>query len=212
MEIVPVLDVAGGEVVHGRQTDRGSYPPVHEVSEVVETSDPVAVAEAFPSRRVYVADLDSIEGTGDNRGAVEALSRRRDVLLDPGIETPRDLEAARRAARHPVLGTETCPFDVMELAEGRAFVSLDVEDGVPLEPERLAKLDLAGVILLLLSRVGTRSGVDRGLVRDVVERCGHPVLVGGGVSSRRDLEVLEDAGAAGALVSTALHDGSLSLG
>lgn len=191
-------------MVHGRQTDRGSYPPVHEMSRVVESSDPVAVAEAFPSRRVYVADLDAIEGTGDNADAVRRLSEVRDVLLDPGISSPEDLEAARRAARHPVMGTETCPVEVMELADGDEFVSLDVEYGLPLEPEVLGEMDLAGVIVLMMRRVGTGSGVDLDLVREVV-RCGHPVFVGGGISSRRDLELLGEVGAAGALVATALH-------
>lgn len=210
VEVIPVLDVRGGVVVHGRQTPRERYPPVHEVSSVVDESDPLEVAGAFPSERVYVADLDAIEGTGDNFAVVEELSEARDVLLDPGVSSRGDLEEARELASHPVLGTETCPEDVMELCRGDEFLSLDVGGELPAVAERLERFDLAGVVILLLDRVGTGSGVDPGLVEEVSSR-GHPVYVGGGVSSRGDLERLEGAGAAGALVSTALHDGSILL-
>lgn len=211
--MIPVLDVMGGKVVHGRQTSRERYPPVEEVSEVVDGSGPVEVAEAFPSDRVYVADLDALEGSGGNSAAVRRLSEKREVLLDPGISTVEGLEEAREVAEHPVMGTETCPFEVMEAASGDEFVSLDVEGGeVPEVSERLPGLDLAGVILLFLDRVGTGSGARRDVVEEVVEAVGHPVFVGGGVSSEREVEMLGEAGAEGVLVSTALHRGEIEVG
>lgn len=210
MEIIPVMDVREGEVVHGRQVDRADYPPIGEVSEVVDSSRPPDVADTFGARRVYVADLDALEGAGDNFSIVEGLSSGRDVLLDPGISSLEDLEKARSIVRHPVLGTETCPEGVMESCVGNEFVSLDVEDGLPEAAGTLDRLDLAGVIVLSLGKVGTASGVDLGLVEEVLG-CGHPVYVGGGIASEDDLVGLEEAGAAGALVSTALHDGSISL-
>ena len=64
------------------------------------------------------------------------------------------------------------------------------------------------VILLDLSRVGTRTGVDQALI--VEARHMFPqlmLLAGGGVRDANELADLRTAGAAGVLVATALHQG-----
>jgi phosphoribosylformimino-5-aminoimidazole carboxamide ribotide isomerase len=57
---------------------------------------------------------------------------------------------------------------------------------------------------------GTLRGVDlNGL--QTLKPLDLPVIVAGGIASTRDLEVLRDAGAEGAIVGRALLDGSLDL-
>jgi uncharacterized protein related to proFAR isomerase len=62
------------------------------------------------------------------------------------------------------------------------------------------------VIVLDLARVGSRAGPDVGLVGELCARFPElELLAGGGVRDIADLRALAEAGAAGALVATALH-------
>ena len=64
MQIVPVLDILGGEVVRAIGGRRSEYRPL--VSKQTNSTDPVEVASAFRTRygfsEIYVADLDAIAG------------------------------------------------------------------------------------------------------------------------------------------------------
>ena len=62
-----------------------------------------------------------------------------------------------------------------------------------------------------LARVGSRAGPPLEAVATLAARSpGVEVYAGGGVRDDADLAALPRAGAAGALVATALHDGSVS--
>ena len=69
------------------------------------------------------------------------------------------------------------------------------------------------VILLDLAKVGERHGpLNADHVRQVskqFKRIEHKIYVGGGIRNWDDIHRLEDAGAAGVLVASALHDGTL---
>ena len=68
MQAIPVIDLMGGRVVRARMGDRASYRPLE--SPLSPTSDAVAVVRGllavYPFPTLYVADLDAIEGDGDN--------------------------------------------------------------------------------------------------------------------------------------------------
>src|SRR5213076_2643360 len=122
-----------------------------------------------------------------------------------------DSAVVRRAHRR-------CPGDRTE----RRRFSLDLRDGAPLAEALLsgAPLELAhaavtagaeAIIVLDLARVGSRRGVDPVLVAAL--RRAHPdveLLAGGGIATAHELERLADAGLDGALVATALHDGTIT--
>ena len=64
--------------------------------------------------------------------------------------------------------------------------------------------------MLDLARVGSGTGPDVALVRELSARFPElELLAGGGVRDAADLRALAEAGAAGALVATALHSGAL---
>jgi phosphoribosylformimino-5-aminoimidazole carboxamide ribotide isomerase len=66
------------------------------------------------------------------------------------------------------------------------------------------------VIVLDLARVGSGAGPDFALVRELCARFPKlELLAGGGVRDVADLRALAEAGAAGALVATALHSGAI---
>jgi phosphoribosylformimino-5-aminoimidazole carboxamide ribotide isomerase len=110
-----------------------------------------------------------------------------------------------------------------ELPNAPLVLSLDLREGRVLSPdaelarlgaaEALARLGRSGVrevIVLDLARVGSGAGPDVALVRDLCARFPEfELLAGGGVRDLADLRALADAGAAGALVATALHSGAI---
>ena len=74
MQVIPVIDVRGGLAVAAVRGDRARYRPLE--TPLAASADPVAVAQGlralFPVPRLYVADLDGIEG----RGADHAMQAR----------------------------------------------------------------------------------------------------------------------------------------
>ena len=114
-------------------------------------------------------------------------------------------------------------FQVESELQGLLVLSLDLRSGRVLSPqpelqrlgapEALARLGRSGVreaIVLDLARVGSGEGPDLGLVGELHGRFPQlALLAGGGVRDAADLRALAQAGAAGALVATALHNGAI---
>src|SRR3954447_403165 len=77
-------------------------------------------------------------------------------------------------------------------------------------PPRLAEAGADEAIALDLARVGSGEGPDVALLEQLRAAVpGVALLAGGGVRAAADLRALHDAGAAGALVATALHGAAI---
>ncbi|MGE3290704.1 MAG: nickel transporter, partial [Geminicoccaceae bacterium] len=78
-ELIPVVDLMGGVVVHARAGDRDRYRPLAQ-SLVAASAEPVAVVEGLlglhPFPALYIADLDAIRKQGDNTSTILALRHR----------------------------------------------------------------------------------------------------------------------------------------
>lgn len=164
---------------------------------------------------------------------------RLGFMVDAGannLESARTVLAA--GAAQVIIGTETLfrmqdlELILANLESNRVIMSLDSRQGQilglapelagltpPQALEKLLGLGARHFILLELDRVGSQSGPDQGFLADclrLLEAHRLPglepasLLVGGGVSGYDDLKQLQAAGAAGALVATALHNGSLT--
>ena len=97
MDVIPVIDVACGQVVRAVRGDRTAYQPI--VTPLAPSAEPADVARGlralFPFRALYVADLDGIDGRGRNIHLVPQLSQalpRAEIWIDAGT-------ASRGAAR-----------------------------------------------------------------------------------------------------------------
>lgn len=215
MKIFFVLDIKKGIAVHAERGEREKYRPVEEKSLLLKTSDPISIVETLRPRFLYVADLDRIAGNGDNLRIVESLAGKvEELIADCGFREVEELEGLKFK---PVLATET--FDITKI-DRRCYVSLDIFDefidcsrrfrNFTEAIEFLNTLDLDGVIVLNVRRVGTMS-VDFELISKAVEISENPVLVGGGVGSLEDLKKLHEIGCKGALIATAIHRKKLPL-
>ena len=113
MEIIPVIDVMGGVVVRARMGQRDRYRPI--ATPLSATSDPVDVARGLLAihafKTLYVADLDAIAGSEDNRAALMRLKAEFPQLtlwVDNGIcERGRAQRWLAAGWGKLVLGSET---------------------------------------------------------------------------------------------------------
>jgi phosphoribosylformimino-5-aminoimidazole carboxamide ribotide isomerase len=228
MRVIGVIDLKDGVAVHAVRGERQRYRPVR--SALVEGADPVAVARALRDRlglrELYVADLDAIAGGRGHDKTLRELAAEADLMVDAGAGDAAGVERVLSlGAARAIVGTETLAdaATFAELPLDRLVLSLDMRAGRVLarDPElaalgpgeALARLTRAGLreaIVLDLARVGSGEGPDVGLVGELHGRFGQvALLAGGGVRDAADLRALAQAGAAGALVATALHTGAI---
>jgi HisA/HisF family protein len=229
VRVVGVIDLKDGTAVHAVRGERERYRPVRSVL-AGDDGDAVALARAFRSElgldEVYVADLDAIGGGDGNSALLTALAREASIVVDAGVAEPaRARELLGLGAHRAIVGTETLPGPaalddlLAELPAGAVVLSVDLRDGRVLSPDAqlagLPALDamrrltaVREAIVLDLARVGSGAGPDVALIAEI--HAAFPdleLLAGGGVRDVEDLHALDAAGAAGALVATALHSG-----
>ena len=227
--LIFVLDLLDGVVVHAKRGEREKYVPIHRFSSIVTSSDPFSVIEVLKPREVYIADLNRLMNTGNNRPILEDLRVQNSdlkIMLDYGIKAMADLKEAIVAelADKFVLGTETISLDLLEEASKSSsgiIVSVDLFNNEVLTSDmkmKIAPLQLIKelnnfpvreLIVLELNRVGTKSGIDFELLARAVELSEHDILCGGGVRNCEDVYKMAEIGVKGALVATALHDGDI---
>ena len=224
IEVIPVLDLKGGAVVHARHGSRRFYAPV--VTPLAQTSAPLDVAAGFmtiyPFRTIYAADLDRIESRGGNDQSLDALTTAfPDVAFwaDAGVRDAEEARSwlARYKRAHLVLGSESLnsPRVLTELAaKHRIVLSLDYRGDSFLGPKGLCdapRLWPARVIVMTLARVGADSGPDFDRLAEIRRRAPDVMLyAAGGLRGAADLMRLQQAGIRGVLVASALHDGRLT--
>ena len=184
----------------------------------------------------YIADLDAIEGWTPQLDLVRRLAQPEQgfgggLLVDGGITSASAAEPYLVAgAATVVVGLETLKgfadlaAVVKRIGGGRVIFSLDLMGGKPVL-RRTGRMARHEAVALELGARAAEAGVETILVLDLAavgkavgphnletiaalkHLVGVRVYAGGGVRSREDLRVLEEAGCDGVLVGTALHAG-----
>lgn len=231
MRIVPVLDLKGGIVVHARRGQRADYAPLS--SPLVKGCEPVSVARALcaacRTSRLYVADLDALGGEPAGVAILTGLASVAETWVDAGATTPERAAALERAgATRNVVGTESLgpeaatadalpsppPLVLSVDLRGGRLISRDpaLDRREPAAAAPLARALAASELLVIdLARVGSGSGPPLDAVAELAAALPDvAIYAGGGVRNDEDLSALESAGAAGALVATALHEGRIT--
>jgi len=220
MDVIPVLDLKGGNVVRARMGRRDEYWPI--ATPLSPTSDPVDVARGLlalhPFPVVYVADLDAITRQGDNRAALwrlKAAFPHLTLWVDNGVaDRAAAAEWLARGLGDLVLGSEAQASEdlVRHFATGsRVILSLDFRDRAFEGPPAL--LATPGVwptrvIVMTLTRVGSGAGPDLERLRLIQDAApDRHIYAAGGVRDAADLRALKASGIAGTLVASCLHDG-----
>jgi phosphoribosylformimino-5-aminoimidazole carboxamide ribotide isomerase len=225
MQIIPVLDLKGGLVVRARMGQRDLYQPIR--TPLSATSDPIDVARGLMTIHTfdtfYIADLDAIEGRGDNAEIIDRLRRELPGVafwVDSGIaELDRACDWLAAQSDYLVLGSESQIDSGLVRAfadHARVVLSLDFRGERFAGPDELLAEPGSWprrLIVMTLARVGSGAGPDLdrlSRIRTMAAR--RRVYAAGGVRDKADLAALNGLGISGALVATSLHDGRLRNG
>jgi phosphoribosylformimino-5-aminoimidazole carboxamide ribotide isomerase len=222
--IIPALDLKGGYVVHGSGGDRAAYLPME--TPLGPAGDVIGIARGLlaltGAPALYVADLDAIEGIGNHFELCRDLSNAlpHTVLwIDAGFSNVTDCAFWLPLGATLVIGTESLRAvedwqDLRATFGENLILSLDYAAEGRSGPGALFAEPAhwpERIIVMSLDRVGTGAGPDIDRLRSNVKQAGsRAVYASGGTRNIADLEAAADAGAAGALIATALHSGAVS--
>ncbi len=229
LELLPAVDVAGGQAVRLVQGAAGS-----------ETSygDPLAAALAWQSagaQWIHLVDLDAAFGRGSNAELLAAVVGAMDVNVEMsgGIRDDSSLRAALATGCTRVnIGTAAledpvwCARAIAEYGD-RVAIGLDVrgttlaargwtQDGGELWQvlERLEREGCSRYVVTDVTKDGTLRGPNLDLLREVCARTDKPVVASGGVSSLDDLRAIAELvplGVEGVIVGKALYAEAFTL-
>ena len=216
MEIIPVIDIYQGHVVHAIEGQRQHYRPLR--TSLSESNSPRNIVQAFinsyPFKTIYIADLDAIEGRTNNNQLIDELHESYQSLtfwVDQGISSTNELNSLSR--RQHVIGSETNitpeTLDEMITLTPDIILSLDFQTNIFLgNQDLLQKIDLwpERIIIMSLANIGSNKGPDYELISKLKETADErKVYVAGGVRDETDLQLLNEMGIDGVLIATALH-------
>jgi len=227
-EVVPAVDVKGGRVVQLVGGERGTG---------TEYGEPTAAARRWVkagAETLHLIDLDgAFEGERANADAIEAVVDAVDaeVQVGGGIRTAADARSLLSAGvDRVILGTAAVenPDLIAEIAADfpdGVVVSLDAKggevvvegwtEGTGVDPaEAATRYEDLGAAAILFTDVdveGRLEGVRTEPVRAVAEAVEIPVIASGGVATVEDVLALREAGAAAAVVGSALYEGRFTL-
>lgn len=222
MDIIPVIDLMDGQVVHARHGDRHNYRPIQ--SALCSGSEPLHIIDSllrlYPFKCLYIADINAIQGRDHHAELIKQLRSQHPALeiwLDAGIHQP---DAATDWKRHGVLcviGSESLPdmasYHSIRQALGESLVlSLDFSRSKFLGPDKLLQgrgLWPKRVIAMSLDKVGSSSGPDMELLHGL-QNATTQIYAAGGIRDAADLLTLAECNVAGALIASALHSRQLT--
>ena len=229
LELLPAVDIAGGQAVQLVQGVAGSEK---------RFGDPIEAAlrwQEAGAEWIHLVDLDAAFGRGSNAALLASVIGSLDVKveLSGGIRDDASLTAALATGAARVnIGTAAledpawCDRVVGEYGD-RVAIGLDVRgrtlaargwtrDGGDLY-EVLARLDKAGCARYVVTDIlkdGTLKGPNLDLLRDVCAATPAAVIASGGVSTLDDLRslaTLEPLGVEGVIAGKALYTGAFTV-
>ncbi len=228
MQIIPVIDLMQGQVVHAKRGIRSQYQPIESV--LCTSSAPLNLIDAllklYPFQTLYIADLDAILGVGNHTELTSEISQKYPDLtiwLDCGIRQVNARALYHRNNIRPVVGSE----NIVNLQDYRAIsygcesqhiLSLDYSATSAMgiaELHSSARFWPDNTICMTLNAVGNTQGVDIDKLNDLIQlnsarKIPSNLYAAGGVRHLADIYLLEKMGIAGVLVATALHAGKLT--
>lgn len=229
LELLPAVDIAGGQAVQLVQGVAGSEK---------RFGDPVEAALRWQNagaQWLHLVDLDAAFGRGHNRELQAQIVGALDINVEMsgGIRDEESLEAAlSTGCRRVNIGTAALEnpqwcASIIATHGDRVAIGLDVRgrtlaargwtrEGGDLY-DVLARLDSEGCARYVVTDVnkdGMLQGPNLDLLRAVCAATPAPIVASGGITELADLEALMglvDDGVEGAIIGTALYEGRFTL-
>ena len=225
MQIIPVIDLHKGLVVHAVAGNRKNYKAID--SKICTSANPLDVVDGYLSlfnfKSIYVADLDALEQQGDNAETVALVCNKYpnlEIWLDSGTSFINHYLQFGQNNLRLILSSESISSIsvytslIKQHAEHNFILSLDFKTNKLLGNNDLLKIKTRwpdDVIVLNLNNVGVSKGFKYPTELDSYNLCNDfNIYYGGGIRNAEDIKNLESKGFAGVLISTALHTQTLS--
>ncbi|MEN6611688.1 MAG: 1-(5-phosphoribosyl)-5-[(5-phosphoribosylamino)methylideneamino]imidazole-4-carboxamide isomerase [Methanoregulaceae archaeon] len=228
MQIFPAVDILDGQCVQLVQGKRES---------ATRFGDPLSCARRWLDKgatALHVINLDGAFGSsGKNAELIRTLVRETGVFVElgGGIRSVEDASSwLNLGVNRVILGTVATQQPEIIKTLAREWGSDRIMAGVDAKAGQIAvegwqetrgdyltwakKFESLGAGSLLYTNVdveGLQAGVRFDPVKALIQSVGIPVVVAGGVSGRADVEGLRSAGAAGAVLGSALYSGKIRL-
>ena len=225
-EVIPVLDLKGKIAVAGKSGLRDTYKPLQTIYS--HNSDPFEICNSLRlnnAKRIYIADLDLIEGTGHNINLIKHINLMIPVILDAGVKNYETFKFLLEYADKIIIATETLE-NIGELEKifkdfpnERIIISVDIKNNQLYSKnlklnlkefcEILKKYNPSEIILLDISNVGTGKGFNEDLLeqfKDFKDK----IIIGGGINPQ-NLKEVKQQGIKKALIGTSLHSGEIRI-
>ena len=231
MQIIPAMDIISGKCV---RLSKGEFS-----TQKIYSDHPVDIAKSFEDAgltRLHMVDLDGAKaGSISNLNVLESVAKNTGLIIDfgGGVKTTNDAKSVfdagasivtvgSIAVRNPSLVKEW----IVEFGAEKLLIGADVLDGeikisgwledsgvdIFIFLKRMVDIGIKTVFCTDISKDGMMEGPSLILYKEIMRR--FPTLnliASGGVSTKEDLILLNEAGCVGAIVGKAFYEGAISL-
>lgn len=230
MKLFPAIDIKNGQCVRLRQ---GSFQDI-----LVYSENPLKIAkqwEASGASFIHIVDLDgALVGHSVNDEVIKEIVAEVHIPIQVGggIRTIKDIEnKLALGVERVIIGTKAVkdPGFIKEavatFGSRRIVIGIDAKDGmvaiegwekissyqaVTLAME-MKKIGIKTIVYTDISKDGMLQGPNIAHTREMVETTGLNIIASGGVSSLKDLEMLEEIKVYGAIMGKALYENRIDL-
>jgi phosphoribosylformimino-5-aminoimidazole carboxamide ribotide isomerase len=232
MQIIPVIDLLNGIVVHAKKGNRQHYQAI--TSKLTSSSEPLDIVAALlmlhPFEQLYIADLNAIQkltnanasSESNNFDVIKSIQHHYPNLtiwVDAGISNMADFNLWSTLNVKLIFGSENFSsieqyLTLHQASNAQQVLSLDfMPNGYqgPLALLQNTSYWPQDVIVMSLAHVGANQGANLTLLENIKQNASHfNLYAAGGVRGIEDLHTLKSMGIHGALMATALHEKQLS--
>lgn len=231
MQIIPVIDLLDGVIVHAKKGERQHYQAIQSL--LTHSSKPLdivaALVEYYPFQKLYIADLNAIQKSAsankapNNFSVIESIAKHYpnlELWIDAGISNLNDLSQWSQLESNLIVGSENFThleqyLSITKHLNHHCTLSLDfMSSGYqgPVELLQDSEHWPKDVIIMSLANVGSNQGINTSLVEELNQHTADcKRYYAGGVRGIDDLSQLKRLGIHGALIATALHLKQLTL-
>jgi phosphoribosylformimino-5-aminoimidazole carboxamide ribotide isomerase len=212
-QIIPVIDLMRGQVVHAKFGQRDRYKPIK--SRLCDSNNGLDVVAAllklYPFRTLYIADIDAILGTSSHDSLIEKITQNF-----PNVTIWLDCGNHKSSTKTmPILGSESIVSLKSYLGNKNPHVlSLDFNAHGAMGITELhdsSNYWPGELICMTLNAVGSAQGVDALRLQQLIAlNKSSKIYAAGGVRNIEDIQKLASMRLSGALVASALHNGKIT--
>jgi phosphoribosylformimino-5-aminoimidazole carboxamide ribotide isomerase len=231
IDLIPAIDLIDGKCVRLSKGDYGTKKIYNE--------NPLEVAQAFEAhgiKRLHLVDLDGAKaGHIINHKVLETISSKTNLVIDfgGGLKTTEDLRIAFECGAAMVTGgsiavknPEVFAGWITQYGAGKIILGSDVNDRKVAVSgwQETSELDLfdflkdyiakgiTKTICTDISKDGMLEGTSVELYKEILTNFPDLYLVAsGGVSSMKDIELLQEAGVPAVIFGKAIYEGRVTL-